>query len=69
MPRLLSLELLSPLTAGGSRPSHTLLATAFEAGAFVDREFPTDLEFRWVNDSECAQERRLNLRPSLRKTE
>jgi hypothetical protein len=35
-----------------------LLASAFEAGAFIAHDHPEDLEFRWVTEDECEKERR-----------
>ncbi len=35
-----------------------LLSSAFEAGAFIAREHPNDLDFLWVTEEECEKERR-----------
>lgn len=35
-----------------------IISTAFEAGAFVSRDHPEDLELDWVTEEECEQERR-----------
>jgi len=35
-----------------------ILASAFEAGAFIAHDHPEDLEFRWVSEEECERERR-----------
>ena len=35
-----------------------LLASAFEAGAFIAHDHPEDLEFKWVTEDECEKERR-----------
>ena len=35
-----------------------LLASAFEAGAFIAHDHPEDVEFLWVTEEECEKERR-----------
>lgn len=35
-----------------------LLASAFEAGAFIAHDHPEDVEFKWVSEEECERERR-----------
>jgi hypothetical protein len=35
-----------------------LLASAFEAGAFISHDHPEDLEFKWVTEEECERDRR-----------
>ena len=35
-----------------------LLASAFEAGAFIAHDHPEDLQFKWVTEEECEKERR-----------
>jgi hypothetical protein len=35
-----------------------ILASAFEAGAFIAHDHPEDVEFRWVTEEECERERR-----------
>ncbi|HTT73150.1 MAG TPA: hypothetical protein VMG99_03235 [Thermoplasmata archaeon] len=35
-----------------------LLASAFEAGAFIAHDHPEDLEFRWVSEEECERDRK-----------
>jgi hypothetical protein len=37
-----------------------IISTAFEAGAFISHEHSEDLEFDWVTEEECAQERQEN---------
>ncbi|MGP8077967.1 MAG: hypothetical protein ACLQD8_03000 [Thermoplasmata archaeon] len=34
-----------------------IISTAFEAGAFVSHDHPEDVEFDWVTEEECEQER------------
>jgi len=34
-----------------------IISTAFEAGAFISHDHAEDLEFDWVTEEECAQER------------
>jgi hypothetical protein len=36
-----------------------IISTAFEAGAFVSHDHPEDVEFQWVTEEECEEERRL----------
>jgi hypothetical protein len=43
-----------------------LLASAFEAGAYVAHEHPEDLAFRWVDEKECERERKADERGSDR---
>ncbi|HEV2167200.1 MAG TPA: hypothetical protein VGS23_09555 [Thermoplasmata archaeon] len=43
-----------------------LLASAFEAGAFIAHEHPEELVFRWVDESECERERKDDERGSER---
>jgi len=35
-----------------------LISGAFEAGAYIAHDHPEDMEFRWVTEDECEQERR-----------
>jgi hypothetical protein len=35
-----------------------LLASAFEAGAFIAHDHPEDVEFKWVSEDECERDRR-----------
>ncbi len=35
-----------------------ILASAFEAGAFIAHDHPEDVEFKWVSEEECERERR-----------
>jgi hypothetical protein len=35
-----------------------IISTAFEAGAFIAHDHADDLEFDWVTEEECEQERR-----------
>ena len=35
-----------------------LLASAFEAGAFIAHDHPEDLDFKWVTEQECERDRR-----------
>ncbi|MGB6501439.1 MAG: hypothetical protein WBG19_08590 [Thermoplasmata archaeon] len=37
-----------------------IISTAFEAGAFISHEHPEDVEFDWVTEEECEQERHQN---------
>jgi hypothetical protein len=34
-----------------------VISSAFEAGAFIAHDHPEDLDFDWVTEEECAQER------------
>jgi len=34
-----------------------IISTAFEAGAFVSHDHPEDVEFEWVTEEQCEQER------------
>ncbi len=45
----------------GSHESEKLeeiISSAFEAGAFVAHEHPEDVEFEWVTEAQCEEERR-----------
>lgn len=33
-----------------------ILSTAFEAGAYISRDQPNDLGFRWIDDDQCDRE-------------
>jgi hypothetical protein len=35
-----------------------IISTAFESGAFVAHDHPEDVEFQWVTEEECEEERR-----------
>jgi len=35
-----------------------IISTAFESGAFVSHDHPEDVEFEWVTEEECEEERR-----------
>jgi hypothetical protein len=35
-----------------------IISTAFEAGSFVSHDHPEDVEFEWVTEEECEEERR-----------
>jgi hypothetical protein len=35
-----------------------IISSAFEAGAYISHDHPEDLEFDWVSEEECEQERR-----------
>lgn len=35
-----------------------IISSAFEAGAFVAHDHPEDVEFEWVSEEECEEERR-----------
>jgi hypothetical protein len=35
-----------------------IISTAFEAGAFVSHDHPEDVDFEWVTEEECEEERR-----------
>ena len=37
-----------------------IISTAFEAGAFISHDHPEDVEFDWVTEEECEQERHQN---------
>jgi len=41
-----------------------IISTAFEAGAFISHDHAEDLEFDWVTEEECAQERQDNEEPA-----
>jgi hypothetical protein len=43
-----------------------LLASAFEAGAFIAHDHPEELVFRWVDENECERERKADERSSDR---
>jgi hypothetical protein len=43
-----------------------LLASAFEAGAFIAHDHPEELVFRWVDETECERERKADERGSER---
>jgi len=34
-----------------------IISTAFEAGAFASHDHPEDVEFEWVTEQECEEER------------
>jgi hypothetical protein len=40
-----------------------IISSAFEAGAFISHDHPEDLEFDWVTEEECEQERLENEEP------
>jgi hypothetical protein len=35
-----------------------IISSAFEAGAFASHDHPEDVEFEWVTEAECEEERR-----------
>jgi len=35
-----------------------IISTAFEAGSFVSHDHPEDVEFEWVTEEECEEERK-----------
>jgi len=41
-----------------------IISAAFEAGAFISHDHPEDIEFDWVTEEECDQERRDNEAPA-----
>jgi hypothetical protein len=43
-----------------------LLASAFEAGAYIAHDHPEEVTFRWVDESECERERKDDERGSDR---
>ena len=43
-----------------------LLASAFEAGAYIAHDHPEELVFRWVDEAECERERKAEERSSER---
>ena len=40
-----------------------IVSTAFEAGAYIAHDHPEDVEFDWVTEEECDEERRSNEEP------
>ena len=45
----------------GSHESEKLeeiISSAFEAGAFISHDHPEDVEFEWVTEEQCEEERR-----------
>ncbi|HYK92669.1 MAG TPA: hypothetical protein VEY07_01330 [Thermoplasmata archaeon] len=43
-----------------------LLASAFEAGAYIVHDHPEDVRFQWVSEEECERERRAEERGDQR---
>jgi len=51
-------RLAGRLEGSESENFEELLASAFEAGAFVAHDHPEEIQFDWVTEEECERERR-----------
>ena len=42
-----------------------IISSAFEAGAFIGHDHPEDVEFEWVTEEQCEEERRASEFPEV----
>jgi len=57
-------RLVGSFGAHESEKLEEIISSAFEAGAFVTHDHPDDVDFEWVTEQECEEERRTSEEPS-----
>jgi len=51
-------RLVGSFGAHESEKLEEIISSAFEAGAFISHDHPEDVEFEWVTEEQCEEERR-----------
>jgi hypothetical protein len=57
-------RLVGSFGAHESEKLEEIISSAFEAGSFVTHDHPDDVDFEWVTEEECEQERRTAEEPA-----
>jgi len=56
-------RLVGSFGAHESEKLEEIISSAFEAGAFISHDHPEDVEFEWVTEEQCEEERRAGEAP------